>query len=81
MPSTLRSPGRPPLTQAERILNAVRRGGQDARTLSRMARVPVTHVHPLLYRLRQRGQLTGFAGSLRAAAPEPMGRRRNGRRA
>lgn len=61
-----RGPGRPPLTQAERVLNAVRRGAQDARTISRMARIPTTHVHPLLNRLRSRGLLRGFAGSLRA---------------
>jgi hypothetical protein len=61
-----RGRGRPPLSQTERVLSAVKRGGQDARTIAKMARVPLTHVHPLLNRLRGRGKVTGYTGSLRA---------------
>lgn len=67
MPVKKRGPGRPRLTQTERVLNAVRRGGQDGRAIARMARVPLTHVHPLLNRLRARGQVKGFTGTLKAA--------------
>src|SRR5581483_9885501 len=64
-----RKPGRPPLRQAGRVLSAVRRGGQDTRTIARMARVPVRHVQPLLKRLRDRGQLKGYTGSLSPIEP------------
>ena len=64
--SSRKGPGRPPLTQTQRVLNAVKRGAQDAKTIARRARVPLAHVHPLLNRLRERGQVTGFTGSLRA---------------
>ncbi len=64
--SSRKGPGRPPLTQTQRVLNAVKRGAQDAKEISRRARVPLAHVHPLLNRLRERGQVTGFTGSLRA---------------
>jgi DNA-binding IclR family transcriptional regulator len=58
-------PGRPKLTQTQRVLNAVKRGAQDAHAISRSARVPLAHVHPLLNRLRARGQVKGFTGSLK----------------
>jgi predicted Rossmann fold nucleotide-binding protein DprA/Smf involved in DNA uptake len=61
-----KGPGRPPLTQTQRVLNAVKRGAQDAKTIARKARVPLAHVHPLLNRLRERGQVDGFTGNLRA---------------
>ena len=54
------------MTQTERVLSAVKRGAQDAKSIARMARVPKEHVHPLLNRLRERGQVEGFTGSLRA---------------
>jgi hypothetical protein len=54
------------MTQTARVLSAVRRGAQDARTISRMARVPLAHVHPLLNRLRARREIEGYTGSLRA---------------
>ncbi len=66
MATKKKSRGRPRLTQTARVLNAVKRGAQDARTISRVARVPILHVHPLLNRLRSRGQVTGYTGSLRA---------------
>jgi DNA-binding IclR family transcriptional regulator len=60
--------GRPPLTQTERVLNAVRRGAQDASTIAKKARVPRANVHPLLNRLRERGEIRGFTGSLKATS-------------
>jgi DNA-binding IclR family transcriptional regulator len=54
------------MTQTARVLSAVKRGGQDARTIAKMARVPLAHVHPLLNRLRARGQVKGYTGSLKA---------------
>ncbi len=77
-----RGPGRPALTQTERVLNAVRRGGQDAKTIARMARVPQPHVHPLLNRLRAYGLVEGFTGSLKATGdrtPRPHAPKRNPR--
>lgn len=64
-----RGPGRPRMTQTERVLSAVKRGGQDAKTIARMARVPVLHVHPLLNRLRERGEVLGYTGKLRVPQP------------
>ncbi|HEX2021380.1 MAG TPA: hypothetical protein VHH36_01600 [Candidatus Thermoplasmatota archaeon] len=64
-----KGPGRPPLTQAEKVYNAVQRGAQDAREIARRARVPVLHVHPLLNRLRKAGAITGFTGALKVIAP------------
>lgn len=69
-PRARRGPGRPPLTQTQRVLNAVKRGAQDAHTIARRARVPLAHVHPLLNRLRERGQVKGFTGSLQAVDEE-----------
>lgn len=60
-----KGPGRPPLTQTERVYNAVARGAQDAAEISRRARVEKTNVHPLLNRLRARGLIRGFTGTLR----------------
>jgi predicted Rossmann fold nucleotide-binding protein DprA/Smf involved in DNA uptake len=65
-PRKSRRPGRPKLTQTQRVLNAVKRGAQDAKTIARKARVPILHVHPLLNRLRSRGQVEGMTGSLKA---------------
>lgn len=64
-------PGRKPLSQTQRVLNAVRRGVTDAKKISQRAGVPLAHVHPLLNRLRERGDVEGFTrdGSLRAAGP------------
>lgn len=60
-----RGPGRPPLSQTQRVWNAVKRGNQDAKTIARVARVPVEHVHPILNRLRREGRVEGYTGSLR----------------
>ena len=60
-----RKPGRPPMTQTDRVLSALNRGAQDSKTIARLARVPRSHVHPLLNRLRARGQIAGFIGDLR----------------
>lgn len=76
-PRKHRGPGRPPLTQTQRVLNAVKCGAQDARMIAKRARVPLAHVHPLLNRLRERGQVTGFTGSLQVRAekdPVPKAR-------
>lgn len=59
------------MSQAARILSAIQRGAQDAKTIARMARVPRQNVHPLLFRLRQRGLVKGFTGDLRPVAPKP----------
>jgi predicted transcriptional regulator len=59
-----RARGRPRLTQTERVLRAVARGAQDAKTISRQARVPLLHVHPLLNRLRARGEIVGYTGNV-----------------
>ncbi|MEA3200351.1 MAG: hypothetical protein QOE90_1779 [Thermoplasmata archaeon] len=53
------------MTQTDRVLSAVARGAQDSKTIARLARIPRTHVHPLLNRLRARGQISGFIGDLR----------------
>lgn len=60
-----RGPGRPPLTQTQRVINAVQRGAQDARAIAKSARVPILHVHPILSRLRREGRVEGFTGTLR----------------
>lgn len=60
-----RGPGRPPLTQTQRVINAVKRGAQDARAIAKSARVPILHVHPILSRLRREGRVEGFTGTLR----------------
>lgn len=60
-----RGPGRPPLSQTQRVWNAVKRGNQDAKTIARVARVPPEHVHPILNRLRREGRVEGYTGSLR----------------
>lgn len=60
-----RGPGRPPLSQTQRVINAVRRGAQDAKTIATRARVPSAHVHPILSRLRREGVIEGFTGSFR----------------
>lgn len=60
-----RGPGRPRLTQTQRVINAVKRGAQDAKTISKSARVPILHVHPILSRLRREGRVDGFTGTLR----------------
>ena len=61
-----RGPGRPPLSKTSRILNAVRGGAQDARSIARRARVPLEYVHPTLYRLRKDGRIKGYSGKMRA---------------
>lgn len=53
------------MTQTQRVINAVRRGAQDARTIAKSARVPILHVHPILSRLRREGRVEGFTGTLR----------------
>ncbi|MEA3198839.1 MAG: hypothetical protein QOE90_267 [Thermoplasmata archaeon] len=57
------------MTQTDRVLSSVRRGAQDSKTIARLARIPRTHVHPLLNRLRARGQIVGFIGDLRVKSP------------
>lgn len=64
-----RGPGRPRLTQTQRVINAVMRGAQDARTIAKSARVPILHVHPILSRLRREGRVEGFTGTLRVLDP------------
>ena len=66
--------GRPPMTQTARVISAVRRGLQDARSIAKGARVPPKHVHPILSRLRREGRVAGFTGSLRIV--EAKGARR-----
>lgn len=60
-----RGPGRPRLTQTQRVINAVKRGAQDAKSIAKSARVPILHVHPILSRLRREGRVEGFTGTLR----------------
>lgn len=60
-----RGPGRPRLTQTQRVINAVKRGAQDAKAIAKSARVPILHVHPILSRLRREGRVEGFTGTLR----------------
>ena len=57
--------GRKPLTQTQRVVNAVKRGAQDAKTIAKKARVPAAHVHPILGRLRVTGRLEGYTGHFR----------------
>ncbi|MEA3201902.1 MAG: hypothetical protein QOE90_3330 [Thermoplasmata archaeon] len=64
-----------PGTQDERVWQAVRHGAQDTATISRMARIPRTHVQPILNRLRERGNIEGLVGSLRAVKPPKRLRR------
>lgn len=52
------------MSQSERVISAIRRGAQDARSIARMGRVPREHVHPILNRLREQGRVNGFIGSL-----------------
>jgi len=58
------------MTQTARVLSAVQRGARDAKAIARMAKIPKTHIHPLLNRLRARGVVQGFTGSLRAVKPK-----------
>ena len=52
-------------TQTHRVLKAVNEGYQDAASISKRARVPILHVHPLLNRLRERKEIKGFTGCLK----------------
>lgn len=58
-------PGRPPLTQTQKVLNAIERGAQDAKAIAKSGHVPILHVHPILSRLRREGRVEGFTGNLR----------------
>ena len=55
-------PGRPRLTQTQRIFNAIRRGAKDPKEIARRARVPLAHIHPIVARLRARNLVVGGAG-------------------
>lgn len=50
-----RGPGRPRLTQTEKVLRAVERGYHTPKAISKASGVPVGNVYTYISRLRERG--------------------------
>lgn len=77
-------PGRRPLTQAQKVFNAVKKGAQSPKEIAAKTGVPVRNVGTLLYNLRKSGNIRGLAGKMKAAkypASTTGGRRKTTKKA
>jgi len=70
--------GRPALTQAQKVFNAVRRGAQSPSEIAAATKIPAHSVNTILYSLRGSGSVKGYAGEMKAVrAPKaPLGGRK-----